>query len=213
MEKYHDRKEAGKILAEQLKAYANRKDVIVLALPRGGVPVAYEVAQALNLPLDVFIVRKLGVPGHEELAMGAIAMGGVTVFNDEIVRDLQISKASIDSVINSENEELQRREIRYRGKRPFPILTKKIVILVDDGIATGATMYAAVKALRHLQPASIVIAVPVAAADTCDKLAVLADKMICPLRPQLFYAVGSWYDYFGQTEDEEVSELLAKGVF
>ena len=213
MEKYHDRKEAGKILAEQLKAYANRKDVVVLALPRGGVPVAYEVAQALNLPLDVFIVRKLGVPGHEELAMGAIAMGGVTVFNDEIVRDLHIAKASIDSVIKSENEELKRREIRYRGKRPFPILTKKVVILVDDGIATGATMYAAVKALRHLQPASIVIAVPVAAADTCEKLAVLADKMVCPLRPHLFYAVGSWYDYFEQTEDEEVSELLAKRAF
>lgn len=208
MDKYRDRQEAGQVLASELKEYANRSDVIVLALPRGGVPVAYEIAQELNLPLDVFIVRKLGVPGHEELAMGAIASGGTTVFNDDVVRSLSISKKMIDSVIQKENEELSRRELTYRGKRPFSNIKNKTVILVDDGIATGATMRAAIKALRLLKPASIIIAVPVAEANTCQSIAKIADKMLCPLQPTLFYAVGAWYDYFDQTSDEEVHRLL-----
>ncbi|MHB1946713.1 MAG: phosphoribosyltransferase [Gammaproteobacteria bacterium] len=210
MDKYLDRTEAGKILAEHLKAYANRADAIVLALPRGGVPVAYEIAQALNLPLDVYIVRKLGVPGHEELAMGALAMGGVTVFNEDIVRDLSIPKAMIDKVIKKEQDELSRRELAYRDNLPFPKLANKTVILVDDGIATGATIRAAVMALRQLNPASIVIAVPVAEKSTCEKMEKIADKVVCPLRPSLFYAVGAWYDHFDQTEDEEVHQLLKK---
>ncbi len=208
MEKFQDRQEAGKILAEQLKKYARNPDVIVLALPRGGVPVAYEIAVALSVPLDVFIVRKLGVPGHEELAMGAIAMGGTVVFNEEIVRDLDISKSAIDNVIQSEQQELKRREKTYRDDRPFPILAKKIIILVDDGIATGATMKAAIKALRQQNPAKIIMAVPVAEESTCKKMATLVDEVICPLKPTYFYAVGAWYEDFSQTTDAEVFEFL-----
>lgn len=208
MYKYQDRKEAGKILADHLKPYAHRNDVIVLALPRGGVPVAHEIAERLHAPLDVFIVRKLGVPGHEELAMGAIAMGGVTVFNDEVLNSVSVSKTAMDRVIKAEHEELNRREKVYRGTKPFPKLTGKTVILVDDGIATGATIRAAVKALRHLKPARIVIAVPVAEVTTCETLSKIVDQMVCPLRPSYFYAVGAWYEHFDQTSDQEVFRLL-----
>lgn len=208
MEKFLDRYEAGKVLAEHLKSYVKKSNVIVLALPRGGVPVAYEIAKALFIPLDIFVVRKLGVPGHEELAMGAIATGGTVVFNDEIIRELHISKSAIDQVIQLEQQELQRRELTYRGNRPFPTLKDKTIILVDDGIATGATMRAAIKALRQQNPASIIMAVPVAAFSTCVEMEGLVDKIICPLKPHQFYAVGAWYENFSQTSDEEVFELL-----
>lgn len=210
MEKYLDRYEAGKVLANELKDYSNKSDVIVLALPRGGVPVAYEVAKSLSVPLDVFIVRKLGVPGHEELAMGAIAMGGTIIFNDEVLHQLNISKTAIDHVIKLEQDELKRREIKYRGNRLFPKLTDKTIILVDDGIATGATMRAAIQALHKHRPASIIIAVPVAGRSTCEAIEQLVDKVICPLKPQYFYAVGLWYQDFSQTSDVEVYELLKK---
>ncbi|SRR5579883_33199 len=209
-DRYHDRRDAGRVLAEELKSYANRKDVIVLALPRGGVPVAFEIAEALSVPLDIFIVRKLGVPGHEELAMGAIASGGTTVFNQDIIHQLAISKEAIDRVIAEESEELLRREKKYRGDKKFPDLKNKVIILVDDGIATGATMKAAIKALRRLEPLSIVVAVPVAAASTCKEMSGLADKIICPLQPIFFNAVGAWYEIFDQTLDEEVIDLLGK---
>src|SRR3990167_2605888 len=162
MKPYLNRKEAGKVLANQLHAYAHRTDVIVLALPRGGVPVAFEISKALHVPMDIFIVRKLGVPGHSELAMGAMATGDVTVFNEEIIRDLSIPPEAIQKVIDSEREEIKRRETKYRGQRTFPNLRDKTIILVDDGIATGATVRVAIKALYHLQPKSIVVAVPVA---------------------------------------------------
>lgn len=208
MEKYRNRQEAGKVLAQALKAFANRQDVIVFGLPRGGVPVAYEIAEALHVPLDIFIVRKLGVPGHSELAMGAIATGDVEVFNDDIIRDLNISKEAIQFVIAKEQQELKRREIAYRGNIAFPSIKDKTIILVDDGIATGATIRAAIKALRHLNPASIIVAVPVADKRMCDKLEPLVNKLVCPMRPQDFHAVGVWYDDFSQTEDEEVYMLL-----
>jgi putative phosphoribosyl transferase len=208
--KYLDRKHAGLVLSELLKNYNynRRKDVIVLALPRGGVPVAYEIAMMLCLELDVFIVRKLGVPGHEELAMGALASGGTVVFNDELINYLQIQKSSIDSVIQPEQKELMRREHLYRGNKPFPHLTGKTIILVDDGIATGSTMKAAIMALQQKQPKEIVVAVPVAALSTCDEISGLVKTLICPLQPVDFHAVGLWYDNFSQTSDEEVIELL-----
>lgn len=208
MHKYLNRKEAGRVLAEELKPFAKQSDVIVLALPRGGVPVAFEIAKALHAPLDVFIVRKLGVPGHAELAMGAIAAGGVTVLNDDVVYSLQISQEEIQAVKQKELQELERREKTYRGDEPFPNLQDKVVILVDDGIATGATMRAAIKALRQLKAEKIIVAVPVAANDTCEEMKKLTDGLICPLRPQQFYAVGAWYDDFLQTEDDEVFRLL-----
>lgn len=210
MEKYVDRYEAGKILAEQLKEYANDRNTIVLGLARGGVPVAYEIARTLSLPLDVLIVRKLGVPGHEELAMGAIVTGDAVVFNDEIIHSFHLSDSSIQKVIQVEQKELQRRESLYRQDRPSLNLKAKTVILVDDGIATGASMLAALKAVRLQQPASIIIAVPVAADATCNDLAGLADYLVCPLKPVNFYAVGLWYEDFNQTTDEEIFELLAK---
>ncbi len=210
MEKFIDRQEAGIVLAKYLKDYANQSNVIALALPRGGVPVAYEVAKALSIPLDIFIVRKLGVPGHEELAMGAIASGGTVIFNEPLMSQLGIDQSSIDAVLQSEDKELVRREHLYRGNRSFPELLGKIVILVDDGIATGSTMQAAIKALRKYKPASIIIAVPVAARSTCEEMATLADKIICPLKPINFYAVGLWYENFSQTPDSEVIELLEK---
>ena len=210
MERFLNRYQAGKLLAEQLKSYAKKPDVIVLALPRGGVPVAYEVAKKLSVPLEVFIVRKLGVPGHEELAMGAIATGGVVVFNDEIVDNLTISQAAINRVIQAEQQELQRRELTYRGNRPFPALSGKTIILVDDGIATGATMRAAIKSLRQQSPAAIIMAVPVAALSTCEEIANNVDKIVCLLKPHDFYAVGAWYEDFSQTTDNEVFELLTK---
>lgn len=208
MEKYRNRQEAGKMLAQALNYYANQKDVLVLGLPRGGVPVAFEIAQALHAPLDVFIVRKLGVPGHEELAMGAIAMDGAQVFNEEIIRELAIPQAAISRVIASEEEELKRRELSYRGNRPFPTIKDKTIILVDDGIATGATMRAAIKALRQLKPVRIIVAVPVAEIGMCETMQSLVDQFICPMRPSYFYAVGAWYEDFSQTTDEEVYTLL-----
>lgn len=209
MDKYYDRSEAGKVLAELLLAYKDKNDVIVLALPRGGVPVGYEIAQRLHVPLDVFIVRKLGVPDHEELAMGALASNHVTVFNDDIINSLHISKMAIENVIDAESKELKRREKAYRGTRPFPDLTGKTVILVDDGIATGATLRAAIKSLKHFKLNHLIVAVPVAAASTYNEFVSLVDKLVCPLRPENFYAVGAWYEVFDQTSDEEVTRLLS----
>ena len=205
---FHDRREAGRLLAAKLTAYANRPEVLVLALPRGGVPVAYEVACALKAPLDVFIVRKLGVPGHDELAMGAVATGGVRVLNDEIVRSLRIPEYVIDQVTANERQELARREHLYRGDRPAPDVSGKTVILVDDGLATGATMLAAIKALQQQQPAHIVVAVPTAPPETCEELRAEVDDVICAITPQPFHAVGLWYQDFSQTTDEEVRNLL-----
>ncbi|MBI2784996.1 MAG: phosphoribosyltransferase [Legionella longbeachae] len=205
---YVDRHQAGLILADSLKSYSHRNDVIVLALPRGGVPVAYEIAKKLSLLFDIFIVRKLGVPGHKELAMGAIASGGVVVFNENIVDALNINKEAIDKILQSEQEELQRREYVYRGNKPFPDLTGKTIILVDDGIATGYTMRAAIKSLQEKNPAEIILAIPVAARSTCKELAPLVKKIICPFHPANFYAVGLWYNDFSQTTDDEVIQLL-----
>ena len=207
---FRDRSEAGRLLAAKLAAYANRPDVLVLALPRGGVPVAYEVARALGAPLDVFLVRKLGVPGHEELAMGAVATGGVRVLNDQVVRALRIPDYVIDAVAAQEQQELARRERLYRGGRPPPDVRGRTVILVDDGLATGATMHAAIKALRQLQPARLVVAVPTAAPETCEALRAEVDEVICAITPEPFYAVGLWYEDFSQTTDEEVRDLLAR---
>ena len=207
---FRDRRHAGRVLAQILAGYANRSDVIVLALPRGGVPVAYEVAKALHAPLDVFVVRKLGVPGHEEYAMGAIASGGARVLNDEVVRRLGIPDAAVDAVTRYEQGELERRERLYRAGRPLPDLRGRTVIVVDDGLATGSTMLAAVRALRAQQPARIVVAVPTAAAETCAQLRSEADEVVCATTPEPFRAVGTWYDDFSQTSDEEVRELLAR---
>ncbi|MBV8801519.1 MAG: phosphoribosyltransferase [Gammaproteobacteria bacterium] len=209
MEKYQNRWDAGKTLAHQLKNYAKQSDVIVLGLPRGGVPVAYEIATFLSAPLDVFIVRKLGVPGHEELAFGALGMGNVVVFNQDIVQTLHISEKMIQKVITEEEQELQRRELRYRGNKSFPHLKNKKIILVDDGIATGATMRAAVNALRRLQPAFIIIAVPVMPNTIYKSMVGIVDKVVCPLIEDDFYAVGAYYTEFEQTTDEEVSTLLS----
>jgi putative phosphoribosyl transferase len=210
MIRFKNRSEAGRFLAEQLSAYANRPDTLVLALPRGGVPVAYEVAKALGAPLDVFQVRKLGLPGHEELAMGAIATGGVRVRNPEVVEYLRIPDEVIDEVTARERQELERRERLYREGRPALSPRGRVVILVDDGLATGSTMLAAVLALRQQQPASIVVAVPVAAKQTCEELRTVADEVVCAVTPDPFYAVGLWYEDFSQTTDEEVRELLAR---
>jgi len=208
---FRDRREAGRFLARSLGAYANRPDVIVLALPRGGVPVAYEVARALHAPLDVFVVRKLGVPGHEEFAMGAIASGGVRVLNEELVQELHIPRPAIEAVAAREEQELARRERRYRGDSPPPDVRGCTVILVDDGLATGSTMQAAITALRRLQPARIVVAVPTAAPETCEQMRAAADEVVCALTPEPFHAVGAWYQDFSQTSDEEVAALLAGG--
>lgn len=207
-----DRTEAGRLLAARLEKYAGQPDVIVLALPRGGVPVAYEVAKALPAPMDVFVVRKLGIPGHEELAMGAVATGGVRVLNDQVVHTLAIPDYVIDAVADWETEELKRRERLYRGARPPPEVRGKTVILVDDGLATGSTMLAAVRALRQQGPARIVVAVPVASPDTCELLKASVDEVVCAATPEPFYAVGLWYRDFSQTSDEEVRELLARSA-
>jgi predicted phosphoribosyltransferase len=208
-QRFRNRTDAGRQLAEKLAAYADRPDVLVLALPRGGVPVGYEVARARGAPLDVFLVRKLGVPGYEELAMGAVASGGVRVLNDEIVRGLGISEHEIDAAVARELRELSRRARLYRGDRPPPDVAGRTVILVDDGLATGATMRAAVAALRQQQPARIVVAVPTASPDTCEALKAEADDVICAMTPEPFFAVGHWYEDFTQTTDNEVRELLA----
>ena len=210
MRRYRNRHEAGSVLAGELQQYINDKNTIVLALPRGGVPVAYEIAKTLHLPLDVFIVRKIGVPGHSELAMGAIAMGGVQVFNQDIVEELKIEKDEIQAVIRKEEAELKRREKVYRGNAAFSPLDGKTVILVDDGIATGASMRAAIQALRKLHPEKIVVAVPVADIHMCNAFQKQADEFICPLQPDGLHAVGAWYDDFAQTEDDEVHDLLNK---
>ena len=206
---FRDRTEAGRLLAERLRRYAGRSDLLVLGLPRGGVPVAYEVAQALGAPLDVFLVRKLGVPGHEEVAMGAIATGGVRVVNEAFVRELGITSEAIERVAASEQRELDRRERAYRGSRPPPDVAGKTVILVDDGLATGSTMRAAAEALRRQKPARIVVGVPVAAPETCRELESLVDDVVCAVTPRPFLAVGRWYQDFSETSDEEVRALLA----
>jgi predicted phosphoribosyltransferase len=206
---FRDRREAGRQLARYLAAYANRPDVLVLGLPRGGVPVACEVARALNAPLDVFLVRKLGVPGYEEMAMGAVASGGVRVINRGVVEALHIPSEVIDAVANQALRELERRERAYRDDRPAPNVRGKAVILIDDGLATGSTMRAAVKALRQPAPARLVVAVPTGAGQTCEELRAEVDELVCAITPEPFYAVGIWYDDFSQTTDEEVRALLA----
>ena len=204
------RRKAGEELATKLRAYANRPDVLVLGLPRGGVPVAYEVARALRASLDVFVVRKLGVPGQEELAMGAIATGGVRVVNKEITAALGIPDSVIDTVARQERRELERRERLYRGDRPSSIVQGRIVILVDDGLATGSTMRAAAVALRQMQPAKLVVAVPVGAPETCGEFREVVDEVVCAIAPETFVAVGEWYLDFSQTSDKEVRDLLKK---
>ncbi len=207
---FRDRTDAGRQLAARLTRYADRTDVLVLALPRGGVPVAYEVAKQLNAPLDVFLVRKLGVPGYEELAMGAIASGGVRVINEDTVRYLDIPDAVIDSVAKHELPELERRELAYRGDRPAPDVKGHTVILIDDGLATGSTMRAAATALRKQGPARIVVAVPVSARQTCEEFRDEVDEIVCAVTPEPFRGVGRWYEDFSQTTDEEVRELLRR---
>lgn len=210
MDKFINRREAGIILAEHLKEFAHNPNVVILALPRGGVPVAYEVATVLSAPLDVYIVRKLGLPGHEELAIGAIASGETIFLNEPLISQFNLDRLSIQHVVEKEQKELLRRDQLYRGNRPFPNLKDKIILLVDDGIATGSTMRAAIKALRKRKPASIIIAVPVAAYSTCKEMSPLVEKIICPLQPIDFYAVGQWYENFPQTSDNEVIDILKK---
>jgi putative phosphoribosyl transferase len=209
---YRDRRDAGRVLAAVLaERYAGRRDVIILALPRGGVPVAYEVAARLDAPLDVFLVRKLGVPGHEELAMGAIATGGVIVLNEEVV-SAGIPRSAIDAVAAAEGKELSRRERLYRGTRPPLDVSGRVAILVDDGLATGSTMRAAVAGLSRRGPARIAVAVPIAAQSTCEELASEVDEVVCAATPEPFHAVGLWYADFSQTTDEEVRELLERAA-
>jgi predicted phosphoribosyltransferase len=210
--RFLNRRDAGIKLARQLARYRGTPNLIVLALPRGGVPVAYEVARALGAILDIFLVRKLGVPGSQELAMGAIALGGVRVINDQLVGGLRIPDRIIDEVAAREQRELMRQERLYRGHRPLPDARGRTVIVVDDGLATGATMQAAVKALRQQQPARIVVAVPTAAPEICDQLRAEADDVICAITREPFRAVGLWYKDFSQTTDEEVRELLARSA-
>jgi putative phosphoribosyl transferase len=207
---FKDRTDAGRHLAHKLRSYAGRSDVLVLALPRGGVPVAFEVAQALGAPLDVFIVRKLGMPQYQELAIGAIASGGVRVLNEALIRTAGVSQADIEAVTAAEERELNRRLRRYRGDEPLPEVAGRTVILIDDGLATGSTMQAAVTALRQERPAAIVVAVPIAPPETCDAFRGLVDDVVCAVTPEPFYGVGLWYEDFSQTTDEEVHELLER---
>lgn len=207
---FRDRVDAGRQLALRLRRYANSPDVLVLALPRGGVPVAYEVAKELQAPLDVFLVRKLGVPGYEELAMGAIASGGVRVINQDVVRYMGIPVEVIDAVAANEQRELERRERAYRDDRPPPDVKGRIVILIDDGLATGSTMRAAAAALRKQGPARIVVAVPVSASETCEEFRSEVDEIVCAVTPEPFRGVGLWYEDFSQTTDDEVRELLER---
>lgn len=206
---FQDRADAGRQLAARLSRYRDRPEVVVLGLPRGGIPVAYEVARALHAPLDVFLVRKLGLPGREELAMGAIASGGIRVLNEEVVAALQIPAEVIDRVAAQEQREIDRQELAYRGDRQPPALRGRIVILVDDGLATGSTMRAALLAARQHQPARLIVAVPVGAEETCAEFEHLADEAICATTPEPFYAVGAWYRNFDPTTDDEVQQLLA----
>jgi putative phosphoribosyl transferase len=205
---FQDRAEAGRVLADRLTNYAGSPDVVVLALPRGGVPVGFQVARSLGTPLEVLSVRKLGVPGREELAMGAIASDGTRVVNRRVVRELGIAEDKLQAVAAAEQQELERRERTYRDQRPPPELTGKVVIVVDDGLATGATMWAAVAAIRRQRPARVVVAVPVGAASTCQQLEEAADEVICASTPALFVAVGQAYRNFAQTTDAEVRALL-----
>src|SRR5206468_8259624 len=207
---FADRADAGRQLARRLNAYARRHDVVVLALPRGGVPVAFEVARELHAPLDVFLVRKLGVPGHPELAMGAIASGGVRVLSEDLIDQLGIPRTAVEQVAVRERLELERRDQLYRGGRPLPMLRDRTVILVDDGLATGATMEAAVVAAKQYQPARVIVAAPVGAVETCHRLEQIADDVVCAATPEPFQAVGLWYEVFDQTTDEEVIELLRR---
>jgi putative phosphoribosyl transferase len=207
---FRDRSEAGRWLAERLQAYAGRPDVIVLALPRGGVPVAFELARSLKVPLDVFLVRKLGLPGQEELAMGAIASGGVRVLNDDVVGALSVPASVIDGVARKEEQELRRREQLYRGARPAPDVKGRVVILGDDGLAPGSSMPAAERAVKQMQPARVVVAVPVAAQSTREDIAEEVDEIVCSVPPEPFLAVGRWYQDFSQTTDEEVHDLLER---
>jgi predicted phosphoribosyltransferase len=209
---FRDRREAGQKLADHLSAYANRPDVIVLALPRGGVPVAFEVARALHAPLDVFVVRKLGVPGHEEYALGAVATGGIRYVNQAVVQALRIPPHILQQVVAWEEKELDRRNRAYRGSRPAPDLRGRIVILVDDGLATGSTMRAAAAAIRQRQPARLIVAVPTAAQETCDQFRSEVDEIICAVTPEPFYAVGLWYHNFEQVTDAEVHQLLEQAA-
>ena len=209
MPPFTDRTDAGRQLAGQLASYSGRSDVLVLALPRGGVPVAAEVARSLAAPFDVFLVRKLGVPGHEELAMGAVAEGGVRVLNESLIDELAIPESAVDRVAKQEQLELERRAQAFRGARTAPDVAGRLVILVDDGLATGATMEAAVMALRQRRPARIVIAVPVAAREAAERLNRIADELVAVALPEPFYAVGGWYEDFAQTTDREVVSLLA----
>ena len=208
MRRFRNRTEAGQQLAKKLSLYANRGDVLVLGLPRGGVPVAYEVAVALNLPLDICLVRKLGAPGNKELAMGAIGMGGVMVLNHDVVESLQVSPEAIAKVVELEEKELERRDRAYRGDRPFGDLQGRAIVLVDDGIATGATLRAAIATLRQQKPASIIVAVPVAPLSTYNELKAEVDEVVSLVTPERFYSISVWYDQFEQTTDEEVRHLL-----
>lgn len=206
--RFLDRRDAGRQLAAKLEAYADDPNVLVLGLPRGGVPVAYEVAVALHAPLDVFVVRKLGVPGHRELAMGAMASGGVRVLNQEVIDALRIAPAAVESVAARELVELERQERSYRAKTPFPGITGRTIIIVDDGLATGSTMRAAIAALRQSDPKEIIVAVPVAAGETASRIRDDADRVVVLAAPRDFYAVSVWYEDFSQTTDEEVRDLL-----
>jgi putative phosphoribosyl transferase len=209
MHRFHDRYDAGRLLAAALREYAGRPNLLVLALPRGGVPVACEVARALDAPLDVFLVRRLGAPDHEELAMGAIATGGVRVLNEHVIRLAEIDEATIARVAAEEQRELERREREYRGDRPSLDVRGRIVVLVDDGLATGSTMRAAVLALKEQAPAAVVIAVPVAARETRDAFRTEVDDVVCVSTPEPFFAVGRWYEDFADTSDDDVRRLLA----
>jgi predicted phosphoribosyltransferase len=209
--RFHNRSEAGRLLADRLAAFRGRSDVLVLALPRGGIPVAAEVAQALDAPLDIFLVRKLGLPGQEELAMGAIASGGIRVINDEVVQSLDVPDEVIDAAVADAQRELERRERLYRDCRPAADVRGRIVILVDDGLATGSTMRAAIAALRRRGPDMITVAVPVGAVSTCEELRALADGIVCLMAPDPLYAVGVWYEDFTQVTDEDVRRILSLG--
>jgi putative phosphoribosyl transferase len=209
--RFRDRTDAGRKLADRLAAFASRDDVVVLGLPRGGVAVGIEVARALDVPFDVFLVRKLGVPGHPELAMGAVAAGGVRVLSADLIRELAIPDTVVDQVTERERHELERRDQLYRGDRPGLVLGGRTVIVVDDGLATGSTMEAAVAALRQHQPAGILIAVPVGAPETCHRLKQIADEVLCVESPEPFTAVGLWYDRFDQLSDSQVIDLLGQG--
>tara|TARA_R110002124_G_scaffold233406_1_gene398693 strand:+ start:60972 stop:61649 length:678 start_codon:yes stop_codon:yes gene_type:complete len=207
--RFKNRREAGQALVNVLGAYAHRKDVLVLALPRGGVPIAYEVAKALSLPLDIWTVRKLGVPGHEEFAMGAIAMGGQGHINRDITHDLKISDDAINQVMAKERDELERRNKLYRQGKAMPDFKDKIILIIDDGLATGSTMKAAIESLRHEHAETIIVAVPVGAPESVEEIKLLADEVLCLQTPSPFYGVGAWYADFSQTSDDEVQDLLA----